>query len=278
MTTPATPIPERFNAATFFVDRHVAEDRGSRVAFHHEGGTLTYAALQELVNRAGNALRDLGVDREQRVLCLLLDSPEFLAAFWGAIKVGAVPVPLNTMLRPPDYLYFLNDSRARVLVVSEALFPLVEPVLNEARFLRHVVVAGKAPDGALSFGALLDKASARLDAAETSRDEPAFWLYSSGSTGFPKGAVHLQHDMVICLDTYARQILGMTDADRTVSAAKLFFAYGMGNNMYFPMGVGGQGGALSGPTAAGGDVRADPPDAARRSSSASPRSTRPCCR
>ena len=241
MTTPTTPIPERFNAATFFVDRHVTEGRGSRVAFHHEGGTLTYAALQELVNRAGNALRDLGVDREQRVLCLLLDSPEFLAAFWGAIKVGAVPVPLNTMLRPPDYLYFLNDSRARILVVSEALLPLVEPVLNEARFLRHVVVAGKAPDGALSFGALLDKASARLDAAETSRDEPAFWLYSSGSTGFPKGAVHLQHDMVICLDTYARQVLGMTDGDRTVSAAKLFFAYGMGNNMSFPMGVGGQG-------------------------------------
>ena len=241
MTEPATQLPERFNAATFFVDRHVAEGRGGRVAFHHEGGTLSYGALHELVNRAGNAFRELGIEREQRVLCLLLDSPEFLAAFWGAIKIGAVPVPLNTMLRAPDYLYFLNDSRARILVVSEALYPLVEPVLNEARFLQHVIVAGKAPHGAQGFDALLGKASAQLDAAETSRDEPAFWLYSSGSTGFPKGAVHLQHDMVICLDTYARQVLGMTEADRTVSAAKLFFAYGLGNNMYFPMGVGGQG-------------------------------------
>jgi benzoate-CoA ligase family protein len=241
MAMTPTAIPERFNAASFFIDRHVAEGRGSRVAFHHEGGTLTYAALQELVNRAGNAFRELGVEREQRVLCLLLDTPEFLAAFWGALKIGAVPVPLNTMLRASDYLYFLNDSRASVLVVSEPLYAVVEPVLGEARFLRQVVVTGKAQGRALGFDALLAKASARLDAAETSRDEPAFWLYSSGSTGFPKGAVHLQHDMVVCLDTYARQVLGMTEADRTVSAAKLFFAYGMGNNMYFPMGVGGQG-------------------------------------
>ena len=236
-----TLIPERFNAASFFVDRHVAEGRGERVAFHHEGGTLTYAGLQERANRAGNALQALGVEREQRVLCLLLDTPDFLAAFWGALKIGAIPVPLNTMLRAPDYLYFLNDSRATVLVVSEPLFAVVEPVLGEARFLRHVIVTGPAKGRAQSFEALLDKASARLDAVETSRDDAAFWLYSSGSTGFPKGAVHLQHDMVVCLDTYARQVLHMTEADRTVSAAKLFFAYGMGNNMYFPMGVGGQG-------------------------------------
>jgi benzoate-CoA ligase family protein len=239
----ATPIqiPERFNAATFFVDRHMAEGRGRGVAFHHEGGTLTYGALHELTNRAGNAFRDLGLEREQRVLCLLLDTPEFLAAFWGAIKIGAVPVPVNTMMRAPDYLYFLNDSRARILVVSEPLYALVEPVLGEARFLRHVIVTGKATGKALGFDALLGKASSRLDTVETSRDDAAFWLYSSGSTGFPKGAVHLQHDMVVCLDTYARQVLGMTAADRTVSAAKLFFAYGLGNNMYFPMGVGGEG-------------------------------------
>ena len=116
-------IPDRFNAVTFFVDRHVAEGRGGRAAFHHDGGRLTYAELQALVNRTGNALRELGVEREQRVLCLLLDSAEFLAAFWGAIKIGAVPVPLNTMLRGPDYLYFLNDSRARILVVSRLVQP-----------------------------------------------------------------------------------------------------------------------------------------------------------
>ena len=234
-------VPDSFNAASFFVDRHVAEGRGGRVAFHYEETTLTYGALQELVNRTGNALLELGLEREQRVLALLLDSPEFLGTFWGAIKAGIVPVPLNTMMRPQDYLYFLDDSRAKVLVVSEPLLSVVEPVLGEARYLKHVVVAGKPSGKALGFEALVGRQPSRLEAADTSKDDAAFWLYSSGSTGFPKGAVHLQHDMVVCADTYALQVLGMTEADRTVSAAKLFFAYGLGNNMYFPMRVGGQG-------------------------------------
>ena len=241
MITPLVEVPAQFNAATFFVDRHLAEGRGARTAFIHETGTLTYAGLQELVNRTGNALLGLGVEREQRVLLLLLDSPAFLGAFWGAIKIGAIPIPTNTLLRPQDYLYFLEDSRAKALVVSEALLPAVEPILGQARHLRHVIVDGAAGPGRHSFERLVGRAPASLEAVECSRDEPAFWMYSSGSTGFPKGAVHLQHDMVVCSDTYALQVLGMTEADRTFSAAKLFFAYGMGNNMYFPMRVGGQG-------------------------------------
>ncbi|MCI0547375.1 MAG: benzoate-CoA ligase family protein [Candidatus Rokubacteria bacterium] len=236
-----TEVPREFNAASYFVDRHVAEGRGGRTAFFHEGGELTYGDLQELVNRTGNALLDLGIAPEQRVLLLLLDSPEFIAAFWGAIKVGAVPVPLNTMMRAPDYLYFLNDSRARVLIVSEALLDVVAPVLDQVPQLRHVVVAGRASGGHLAFDRWIASASAALDPAPTCRDDVAFWLYSSGSTGRPKGAVHLQHDMVVCADTYAGQVLELTERDRTFSAAKLFFAYGMGNNMYFPMSVGGQG-------------------------------------
>jgi benzoate-CoA ligase family protein len=237
----ADVLPAQFNVATWFVDRNVAEGRGGSPAFFYEDRVLTYADVLDLTNRTGNALLELGVEIEDRVFVLCLDAPEFLGAFWGAIKIGAVPVPVNTMMRASDYLYFLNDSRARILVVSDPLYALVAPVLEEARFLRHVIVTGKATGKALGFDALLGKASARLDAAETSRDDAAFWLYSSGSTGFPKGAVHLQHDMVVCLDTYARQVLGMSEADRTVSAAKLFFAYGLGNNMYFPMGVGGEG-------------------------------------
>jgi len=234
-------VPARFNATTFFVDRHVAEGRGAKVAFFHDEGSITYAGLQELVNRTGNALLDLGVRPEQRVLCLLLDSPEFLGAFWGAIKIGAVPIPVNTMMRADDYLYFLDDSRAPVAIVSEALLAEAGPALAKARHLRHVVVAGRASGSHIPFESWVAKASARLEPFDSSKDDPAFWLYSSGSTGRPKGAVHLQHDMVVSCDTYALQVLGMTEADRTVSAAKLFFAYGLGNNLYFPLRVGGQG-------------------------------------
>ncbi len=234
-------IPARFNASSYFVDRHVTEGRGDKVAFFYEDTSLTYGALAELVNRAGNALLDLGVRPEQRVLLLLLDSPEFVATFWGAIKVGAVPIPVNTMMRADDYLYFLDDSRAPLAVISEALLGEAGPILGQARHLKHVVVAGRPSGTQIGFDTWVGRASSRLEAADTSKDEAALWLYSSGSTGRPKGAVHLQHDMPYCTEGYARGVLQMTEADRTVSAAKLFFAYGLGNNMYFPMAVGGQG-------------------------------------
>jgi benzoate-CoA ligase len=229
-----------FNVATHFVDRHVAEERGDAIAFYCEDRTLTYRDVQNLVNRTGNVLRELGVGMEQRVLLLCLDGPEFLGAFWGAIKIGAVPVPVNTMLRAADYLYFLEDSRARVAVVSAPLLAEAGPALAQASHLRHVLVAGGNPGTFLSYEDRVAKASPVLEAAPTSRDDPAFWLYSSGSTGFPKGAVHRHYDMVVCTDTYARQVLEMRETDRVFSAAKLFFAYGLGNANYFPMGVGAE--------------------------------------
>jgi len=236
----AERLPAQFNVATHFVDRHLDEGRGAKPAFLCEDRTLTYADVADLTNRTGNALRELGVEMEDRVLVLCLDSPEFLGAFWGAIKLGAVPVPVNTLMRGADYLYFLNDSRARVAVVSAALLPELEPVLDQAPHLRHVLVAGGAPGRHLAFEECLARAAPILEAAPTSRDDPAFWLYSSGSTGFPKGAVHLHHDMVVCAETYARQVLGLRATDRVYSAAKLFFAYGLGNAGYFPMAVGAQ--------------------------------------
>jgi benzoate-CoA ligase len=233
-------LPAQFNVATWFVDRNVAEGRGNATAFRYEDRVLTYADVLDLANRTGNALRELGVGMEDRVFVLCLDAPEFLGAFWGAIKIGAVPIPVNTLMRGADYLYFLQDSRAKVAVISAPLLAEAGHVLAEAPQLRHVLVAGGTATPYLSYEDCVAKASPRLEAAPTSKDDAAFWLYSSGSTGRPKGAVHLHHDMVVCYETYARQVLGLRSTDRVFSAAKLFFAYGLGNAGYFPMGAGAE--------------------------------------
>ena len=237
-----TEIPEDFNAATYFVDRHIAEGRGDSVAIetYPAGERITYREVFERANRCGNALREqLGVRIEERVVLLLLDGPEFVYAFWGAMKIGAVPIPTNTLFKPQDYEYILNDSRARVAIVSEALMPQLQAIPPERlRYLKEVVVVGAAPAGTTAFADLIAGASAELEPEPTSKDDTAFWLYSSGSTGFPKGCVHLHHDMVLCTDLYARGVLGMSARDRCFSVAKLFFAYGLGNALYFPFGVG----------------------------------------
>ena len=236
----SSTLPRDFNVATWFVDRNVSEGRGKATAFICDDRVLTYGDVLDLTNRAGNALRELGVEMEHRVLMLCLDAPEFVATFWGAIKIGAVPIPVNTLMRASDYLYFLNDSRARVAVVSAPLLAELTPALAEAPYLRHVLVAGGAAGPHLSWEDRIAHASPSLEPARTCRDDTAFWLYSSGSTGFPKGAVHLHHDMIVCCETYARQVLGIRPTDRVFSAAKLFFAYGLGNAGYFPMSVGAQ--------------------------------------
>ena len=243
---PTVTIPEQFNVADAFLDRHLREGRGDRVAIHYEGQRYTYAQIAELANRVGNGLLSLGVDLEQRIALLLLDSPQFAAAFFGAIKMGAVPVPLNTQLRPDDYRYMLNDSRARVLLIHASLWQTLSPLRPELPYLRHVVIVND-----LGASVPLDStthdfddwtahASPQLDLAPTSKDDSAFWLYSSGSTGFPKGCVHLQHDMIYCTEYYARSILEINEQDIMLSAAKLFFAYGLGNGLYFPFSVGAQ--------------------------------------
>ena len=238
-------IPDVFNAASYFIDRHLHEGRGEKIAIEavteKEDVRVSYRELGEKVNRFGNALRQLNVRIEERVLLLLLDGPEFAASFFGAIKIGAVPVPVNTLLKPADYRYILNNSRARLAVVSESLYPQLQAIpVEQLRYLQRIIVLGsKAPPGTLRFDDLMEPSSPALEAEPTSKDDAAFWLYSSGSTGFPKACVHLQHDMVVCAERYAKGILGMTENDRCFSAAKLFFAYGLGNALYFPLAVGG---------------------------------------
>jgi benzoate-CoA ligase family protein len=228
-TPPRVHVPRDYNAAVDFLDRHVAEGRGDRIAVIDDRGSFSYAALTERAHRAGNALRELGVMPEQRVAMCMLDSVDFPAVFFGAIAIGAVPVPLNTLLTTKDYAFMLRDSRARVLVVSEALHAKLAPAIEESPDLRAVIVS--------PLDALLEKASPSLDAVATTSDDVAFWLYSSGSTGTPKGAVHLQSHLVHTAALYSRGVLGIEADDVVFSAAKLFFAYGLGNAMTFPFHV-----------------------------------------
>ena len=240
MSGPVVNLPERMNAAALLVDDNVEAGRGEKTAIYDTGddSALTYNDVLTMSNRTGNALKDLGVRLEERVMLLLPDSPELVSSFFGAIKIGAVPIPANTLLRPHGYEYMLNDSRARVLVVSESLLEQIEPIKDKHRYLRQIIVVGKASSDYLSYGELVDASSAELTPEMMHRDDTCFWLYSSGTTGLPKAVVHLQHDMIVSADLYARPILDINENDRTFSIAKLFFAYGLGNGLYFPFRVG----------------------------------------
>jgi benzoate-CoA ligase family protein len=247
-SVPPILLPDEFNAAAYFIDRHLSEGRAGKVAIECGDLRVTYGQLATRVNQFGNALKTLGVRIEERVLLLLLDTAEFAATFFGTIKIGAVPVPVNTLLKSADYKYLLNNCRARVVVVSESLLALIQRIpRGELPYLEALIVVGQAPAGMLSFDELTSKSASDLAPAATRKDDAAFWLYSSGSTGQPKACVHLQHDMVVSTERYAKAILNISEDDRFFSVAKLFFAYGLGNGLYFPLAVGATSILLPGP-------------------------------
>lgn len=229
-TAASLGIPATFNAATYFVDRHVVQGRGEKIALECVDERLTYADVQRGVDQFGCALRSkLGVGWGDRVLLLLFDGPAFVQGFFGAMKIGAVPIPLSTRWTAADYAYVVRDSGAAVIIVSPELLPRIAQIPESDRVGLQVV---SATDDALTG------ASSSLEAEPTSRDAPAFWLYSSGSTGAPKGCVHLHHDMAVCAELFGKGILGIGPDDRCFSVPKLFFAYGLGNALYFPFAVG----------------------------------------
>ena len=236
---PEIALPHDYNAAIDLIERNLAAGRADKAAFIDDRGSLSYGELARRVDRAANALRRLGIEPEQRIMLCLLDTIDFPVAFLGAIKAGIVPIPVNTLLTAADYEFMLADSRARALIVSDALYDRLAPVLARLPALRHVIVAGgEGVSGRLHFTALLAAAEDKAKAAATTRDDPCFWLYSSGSTGTPKGAVHLQSHLILTAELYAKPVLGIAEHDIIYSAAKLFFAYGLGNSLTFPMAMG----------------------------------------
>jgi benzoate-CoA ligase len=241
MSAPRIEIPRDYNAAHDLVERNLRAGRAAKTAYIDDAGTYTYGDLAERVNRCANALAGLGLQREQRVLLCLLDTIDFPAAFLGAIKAGIVPVAGNTLLTTRDYDYMLRDSRAVALVVSAPLLPIFAPLFTTLPDLKHVIVSGATGDmGPMhrSLTELMAAAGKDFPPAATTCDDACFWLYSSGSTGPPKGTVHVQSSLISTAELYAKPILGIREDDVVFSAAKLFFAYGLGNGLTFPLAVG----------------------------------------
>lgn len=237
-----TPPPTRFNFARHLIE--ASAQRRDKTALIDDVGSLSYGQLAEQVERLSSALRDLGLQREDRVLLLMQDGSDWVVSFLAALHAGVVPVAVNTLLMPKDYAYMLTDCRAQVALVSGSLVPALSAAMADAAHeLRHVVVSRA--NGALPAlnvpvrdWATLVASGVRGQAADTHADEAAFWLYSSGSTGAPKGTVHSQANLYWTAELYGKGVLNLSEQDTVFSAAKLFFAYGLGNALTFPLSVG----------------------------------------
>jgi benzoate-CoA ligase len=236
--TPCAPPPGRYNAAVDLLERNLRRGLHRKIAYIDDAGAYSYGELAERVERCGSALRGLGVQLEQRVVLCLSDTIDFPTAFLGCIRAGIVPVAVNTLLTPADIAYVLDDSRATAIVISQHLVPVLAPTLAASGVLRHIIVSGGAADGLLSFDDLLAHAALPAEAAPTARDEMCFWLYSSGSTGPPKGTVHVHSSLIQTAQLYAREVAGYCEDDVVFSVSKLPFAYGLGNSLSFPLAVG----------------------------------------
>jgi benzoate-CoA ligase family protein len=225
-------LPRELNLASWFVDRNIEEGRGDKTALIGPGGPTTYAELARLVNRSGNLLRELGVRAEERVLLVLGDSVEFVALWYGAQKIGAVTAEAYTFLQPKDYAYYLDYTRAGVVVVDEATEGPIREVAQSSPWLREVLVVDED-----RLAGMPDE----LDPAPTTKDDVAIWKFTTGSTGQPKAAVHPTHSAVLSCEWYAKGVLGLREDDVVLPVPKLFFGYARDLAALFPFGVGAAG-------------------------------------
>jgi benzoate-CoA ligase len=227
-----------YNAAADLIERNLAAGRSAKPAFIDDAGSYGYGELAERVSRFANLMRQLDIRPEQRILLCLYDSIDFPTAFLGAIKAGVVPVAVNTQLSAGEFTFMLADSRARAIVVSAPVLPIMQAALAELPGPRPEIICSGTGETQRPLAALLATSPANSDTAPTHPDEPCFWLYSSGSTGWPKGTVHIHSSLILTAQLYAVPVLGITEHDVAFSAAKLFFAYGLGNALTFPLTVG----------------------------------------
>lgn len=236
-------VPDRLNMATWFLDDRLAEGLGDKTAVIHRSGNRTYRELVAGSCRVTNLLRELGLRIEERVLLLLLDTPEFVEAYFGVLRAGAVAVPANTWLASKDYAYYLEYARPRVVIIDAEVWPAFAPVWKDAPHTDHVIVLDRSgaptPDGTVDYLREVGRQPAAARTEPTYRDDFATWLSSSGSTGFPKCVMHMHHDFVWNTIAYAQRTLRLGRDDVTLSAPKLFFGYALASNMLFPFSVGG---------------------------------------
>src|SRR5687768_7620512 len=238
-------FPEKFNLGHYFLYQNLEAGRENKTCLYFEDQSFTYAETCRMSNRVGNALRDLGVEQEDRILLALPDCPEFVWTWFGAARIGAVITMVNPLLPASDYEYYLDYTRARMAVVHQSVFKTFSEAAQRSRYLRGVLVVGQEGDGivpqaaTLNFQTAIESASDECTPADTRRDDIAIWLFTSGSTGHPKGAVHLQHDLPYNTEVFAKATMGVNADDLTVSVPKLFFGYATGTNLLFPFAVGG---------------------------------------
>jgi len=240
-------FPERFNMSDYFLFHNLEEGRENKVCLHFEDRTWTYGDVCRLSNKAGNSFRDVGLEIEDRILIVLPDCPEFVWTWFGAARIGAVITMVNPLLPAADYEYYLEYTRARVAVVHHSLAQSFAEATRNARYLKTVFVVGDGYNQPaqtqstawLGFNQHVSSAPEECTAADTHRDDVAIWLFTSGSTGHPKGAVHLQHDLPYNTEVFAKATMGVNADDLTVSVPKLFFGYATGTNLLFPFAVGG---------------------------------------
>ncbi len=226
-------IPENLNIADYYLDRNLSLGRGNNTAIHYREQTYSYAQVAALSNQAGNMLKKLGVEPEDRVLLAVNDSPEFVITWYGIIKIGAVATDVYTFLHPDDYAYFLNYTRAKVVIVDESTLPLIEKTMHGSRFLKHIVVIGNHQKKYHSFHDLLSSASETLAVEPTHADDVAFWKFTSGSTGKPKAVPLTHRNSFYNYQTFGKQVLGLQEDDRVLCVPKLFFGYARDISMLY---------------------------------------------